>query len=62
MATSPHRANGRLALHALEVMTAILDGAGRGGAAEIGIQAERPAPFAEDEAAGIVFAEPGGGA
>ncbi len=50
----PHRTNGRLALHVLEVMAAIVEGAPDGGPVEIASQVARPDPMAEAEAAGYL--------
>ena len=48
----PHRASGRLALHALEVMLAIVAGSPDGRPVEITTAIDRPAPLPEEEAAG----------
>ena len=46
-----HRSSGRLALHALEVMVAIVTGSADGRPVEIATQTDRPAPLSEAEAA-----------
>lgn len=51
LAGSPHRSTGRLALHVLEVMHCILEGAATGQPMAITTTLERPAILAEDEAA-----------
>lgn len=48
---TPHRSSGRLALHVLEAMYAILHAAETGGPVEVGTQIERPPALSEDEAA-----------
>jgi predicted dehydrogenase len=50
---STPRASGRLALHALEVMDAILRGGGQGAAVAITSGAERPSALGEEEAASL---------
>ena len=47
-----HRASGRLALHALEVMLAIVTGSSDGRPIDIATQIDRPAAFPEADAAG----------
>jgi predicted dehydrogenase len=47
----PHRASGRLALHALEVMTAILEAGATGKPVALATTTERPAPLPEPQAA-----------
>jgi len=48
---TPHRSSGRLALHVLEAMYAVLSAAQTGGAVDIPNTIERPAALAENEAA-----------
>ncbi len=48
---TPNRASGRLALHALEVMIAIVDGSDDGGSVEIATKTDRPDLLSEEEAA-----------
>jgi hypothetical protein len=48
---APPRATGRLALHALEVMEAIVTGGSKNGFTAIANGAERPAALSEDDAA-----------
>lgn len=50
---TPHRSSGRLALHALEVMHAILDSAEGGRAVAIGAGLDRPPALADAEAADL---------
>ncbi len=47
----PHRSSGRMALHAVEVMMAIIDGSPDGRPVEITTQTEQPAALSETEAA-----------
>jgi hypothetical protein len=47
----PHRSTGRLALHVLEVMHCILEGAATGSPMPVTTTLERPAVLDEDEAA-----------
>jgi predicted dehydrogenase len=48
---TPHRSTGRLALHVLEVMHSILEGAATGQPMAITTQLERPAVFQDEDAA-----------
>jgi predicted dehydrogenase len=50
----PHRCSGRFALHALAVMTAILEAADTGKAVDVAIEAEQPAAFTERDAAALL--------
>ncbi len=50
---TPHRSTGRLALHVLEVMHCILEGAATGQPTAITTQLERPAVFRDEDAAGL---------
>ncbi len=50
---TPHRSTGRLALHVLEVMHCILEGAATGQPTAITAQLERPAVFRDEDAAGL---------
>lgn len=49
-----HRSSGRLALHVLEAMYGILQAAETRSTVEIGIQVERPAALADDDAASLM--------
>ncbi|NNG02763.1 MAG: Gfo/Idh/MocA family oxidoreductase, partial [Inquilinus sp.] len=51
-----HRSSGRLALHALEVMVAIVTGSADGRPVEIATRTDRPAPLSETEAASYAVA------
>ena len=55
---SPHRSTGRLALHVLEVMHAILEGAAAGRSVTIGTMLERPPALDEQEAGRLWKGEP----
>jgi predicted dehydrogenase len=55
---TPHRATGRLALHVLEVMHAILEGAATGKATAITTVLERPPVLAHESAAALWAGEP----
>jgi predicted dehydrogenase len=50
LGNTPHRASGRLALHVLEVMTAILDAAAGRGSVQLASGAERPAALSDEAA------------
>jgi len=50
---TPHRSTGRLALHVLEVMHGILEGAATGQPTAITTTVDRPAVLPDDEAAGL---------
>ena len=50
---TPHRSTGRLALHVLEVMHGILEGAATGQPMPITTTLDRPAMLADEEAAGL---------
>jgi predicted dehydrogenase len=54
---TPHRSNGRLALHVLETMHAILQAAETGGTIAVGSPVERPPVLTEDDARAL--ARPG---
>jgi len=51
---TPHRSSGRLALHVLEVMYAILQAGESGSAIDVGTPIERPVALSEDEAATLM--------
>jgi predicted dehydrogenase len=57
MQGTPHRSSGRLALHVLETMHAILEAAETGGTVAVGSPVERPPVLTEDDAR--AFARPG---
>ncbi len=50
---TPHRSSGRLALHVLEAMYAILRAADEGMAVDVGTRVDRPQPVTEDEASAL---------
>lgn len=57
MEGTPHRSSGKLALHVLEAMYAILTAAGTHGTVEVGTPIMRPAAMGDDEAASLMRAE-----
>jgi predicted dehydrogenase len=53
---TPHRSSGRLALHVLEAMHAILEAGATGRAVEVGTPIERPLALSDEEARGLLRA------